>query len=53
MTHPDQATEAVPAPPPHWEADVLLSDGRTAHIRPIRPGDAELLVEFYSRVSDE
>ena len=32
---------------------MLLSDGRTAHIRPIRPGDAELLVEFYSRVSDE
>ena len=53
MTEPDQATEAVPAPPRHWEADVLLRDGRTAHIRPIRPEDAELLVEFYARVSDE
>jgi acyl-CoA synthetase (NDP forming)/RimJ/RimL family protein N-acetyltransferase len=46
-----------PAPvhpaPRHWEADVLLRDGRTAHIRPIRPEDAELLVEFYARVSDE
>ncbi len=31
----------------------LLRDGRTAHIRPIRPDDAQLLVEFYSRVSDE
>ena len=24
--------------PEHWEADVLLRDGRTAHLRPIRPG---------------
>ena len=40
------------APPRHWEADVLLRDGRTAHIRPIRPDDADLLVEFYARVSD-
>ena len=32
---------------------MLLRDGRTAHIRPIRPGDAELLVAFYSRVSDQ
>ena len=31
---------------------MLLRDGRTAHIRPITPDDAELLVEFYSRVSD-
>ncbi len=27
-------------PPRHWEADVLLRDGRTAHIRPIRAEDA-------------
>lgn len=39
--------------PRHWEADVLLRDGSTAHIRPIRPEDAELLVEFYARVSDQ
>ncbi len=36
-----------------WEADVLLRDGRTAHLRPISPADAELLVEFYSQVSDQ
>ncbi|WP_244242277.1 bifunctional GNAT family N-acetyltransferase/acetate--CoA ligase family protein [Nocardioides seonyuensis] len=42
-----------PPPPRHWEADVLLRDGRTAHIRPIRPEDRQLLVDFYSRVSDE
>jgi RimJ/RimL family protein N-acetyltransferase len=39
--------------PEHWEADVLLRDGRTAHLRPILPEDAEGLVEFYSHVSKE
>jgi len=43
----------VPAAPAHWEADVLLRDGRTAHIRPVRPEDRELLVDFYARVSDQ
>ncbi|HWJ08768.1 MAG TPA: GNAT family N-acetyltransferase [Nocardioides sp.] len=46
-------TEEIVPPPAHWEGDVLLRDGRTAHIRPIRPEDDELLVEFYARVSDE
>lgn len=46
-----EAPDAV-APPRHWEADVLLRDGGTAHIRPITPDDAGLLVEFYARVSD-
>lgn len=39
--------------PPAWEADVLLADGSAAHLRPIRPDDAEKLVEFYARVSPE
>ncbi|HET8602993.1 MAG TPA: GNAT family N-acetyltransferase [Marmoricola sp.] len=39
--------------PAHWEADVLLRDGRTAHLRPITPDDAEGLVEFYDGVSDQ
>jgi acyl-CoA synthetase (NDP forming)/RimJ/RimL family protein N-acetyltransferase len=39
--------------PAHWEADVVLSDGATAHLRPITPEDAERLVTFYTRVSDE
>jgi acyl-CoA synthetase (NDP forming)/RimJ/RimL family protein N-acetyltransferase len=39
--------------PAHWEADVVLSDGATAHLRPIRPDDAQRLVDFYGRVSDE
>ncbi|HZK36331.1 MAG TPA: hypothetical protein VFC57_05185, partial [Aeromicrobium sp.] len=36
-----------------WEADVLLKDGRAAHLRPISPNDAAALVDFYARVSDE
>ena len=41
------------AAPRHWEADVLLRDGRAAHIRPVRPEDEQLMVDFYARVSDE
>jgi acyl-CoA synthetase (NDP forming)/GNAT superfamily N-acetyltransferase len=49
------AVQAVSARayPAHWEADVVLSDGATAHLRPIRPDDADKLVAFYGRVSDE
>jgi acyl-CoA synthetase (NDP forming)/ribosomal protein S18 acetylase RimI-like enzyme len=53
FTNVTSIDEGVPGAPRHWEADVLLRDGRTAHIRPIEPSDAELLVEFYDRVSDE
>lgn len=31
----------------------MLRDGRTAHMRPIVPEDAEALVEFYEQVSDQ
>ncbi|RHW23881.1 GNAT family N-acetyltransferase [Nocardioides immobilis] len=53
MTESGTPTEEIGPPPTHWEADVLLRDGRTAHIRPIQPDDEQLMVEFYSRVSDE
>ena len=49
----DVPGSAPPDYPEHWEADVLLRDGRTAHLRPILPEDAEGLVEFYSHVSQE
>jgi acyl-CoA synthetase (NDP forming)/RimJ/RimL family protein N-acetyltransferase len=39
--------------PAHWEADVVLRDGRTAHMRPITPEDADALVAFYAEVSDQ
>jgi acyl-CoA synthetase (NDP forming)/GNAT superfamily N-acetyltransferase len=45
--------DEAPAYPAHWEADVVLRDGGTAHLRPIGPEDAELLVEFYADVSPQ
>ncbi|MER7281425.1 GNAT family N-acetyltransferase [Dactylosporangium sp. NPDC000244] len=33
-------------------ADVLLSDGTTVHLRPIRPDDAERIVALHSRFSE-
>ncbi|MFP5282659.1 MAG: GNAT family N-acetyltransferase, partial [Actinomycetes bacterium] len=42
-----------PGYPREWEADVLLSDGSMARLRPIRPDDAQRLVDFYDRVSPE
>ncbi|MCW2735778.1 bifunctional GNAT family N-acetyltransferase/acetate--CoA ligase family protein [Nocardioides sp.] len=56
MSHADAEADELgtTAPPPrHWEADVLLRDGRTAHIRPMQPSDRDLLVDFYARVSDQ
>lgn len=50
MSSAEQATEVEA--PRHWTADVVLRDGKTAHLRPIGPDDAGLLVEFYGRVSD-
>ncbi|KHL12858.1 acyl-CoA synthetase (NDP forming) [Mumia flava] len=39
--------------PEHWEADVVLRDGGAAHLRPITPDDADELVRFYARVSEQ
>ncbi len=39
--------------PAVWESDVVLGDGRTAHVRPIRPDDAERLLAFHARLSPE
>ncbi|MCA4132724.1 GNAT family N-acetyltransferase [Arthrobacter sp. M4] len=34
--------------PEHWEADVVLRDGGTAHLRPISPDDAGAVQEFHT-----
>jgi acyl-CoA synthetase (NDP forming)/RimJ/RimL family protein N-acetyltransferase len=34
--------------PEHWEADVVLRDGGTAHLRPILPSDADAVQAFHS-----
>jgi len=42
---------AVAGYPAEWEADVVLADGGTVHIRPIRPDDGPALVAFHERLS--
>lgn len=39
--------------PIHWEADVVLRDGGTAHVRPIRPSDADALQAFHMGQSQQ
>ena len=39
--------------PSQWEADVVLRDGGTAHLRPIRADDAENLQRFHLAQSPE
>jgi acyl-CoA synthetase (NDP forming)/RimJ/RimL family protein N-acetyltransferase len=50
---PGNIDKDPPGYPREWEADVLLADGGVAHLRPIRPSDAERLVAFYDRVSPQ
>src|SRR5690349_3442323 len=38
--------------PRHWEADVVLSDGGTVHLRPITPDDGDKLREFHGRLAE-
>ncbi|MDQ1293085.1 MAG: hypothetical protein QG608_966 [Actinomycetota bacterium] len=54
-TDPQESDGADPgAPyPAHWEADVVLRDGSTAHLRPIRPEDADRIVRFHAGQSPE
>src|SRR6476619_1893902 len=36
-----------------WEADVVLRDGSVAHVRPIRPDDADGIRRFHAKQSPE
>lgn len=38
--------------PVEWEADVVLRDGTTTHVRPIRPDDADALQRFHVAQSE-
>ena len=51
---PTTEVRALPdAPyPASWEADVVASDGATAHLRPISAEDADDVVAFHARLSD-
>ncbi|MHB8189895.1 MAG: bifunctional acetate--CoA ligase family protein/GNAT family N-acetyltransferase [Ferrimicrobium sp.] len=39
--------------PKMWESDTILSDGRTVHLRPIRPDDADGITRLHARLSPE
>lgn len=47
------AVNPSPTYPAHWEADVVLTDGGTVHLRPITPADAERLRAMHSRLSTD
>ena len=45
---------ALPASyPTGFDTDVVLADGATAHVRPIRPDDAPRIVDFHGRQSPQ
>ncbi|MEX2255648.1 MAG: GNAT family N-acetyltransferase [Acidimicrobiia bacterium] len=45
--------DGAPVYPSQWESDVVLRDGGTVHLRPMRRDDSEQLLGLYSRLSDE
>ena len=48
----DDVTGA-PWTPDGWSADVVLADGGTVHLRPMRPDDGERLLAFHAALSAE
>ncbi|WP_458788556.1 bifunctional acetate--CoA ligase family protein/GNAT family N-acetyltransferase [Pseudonocardia phyllosphaerae] len=51
----DGAGERAPADhayPRSWEADVVASDGRIVHLRPMLPSDADDVLAFHGKLSD-
>lgn len=41
-----------PAIPAYWEADVVLADGGTVHLRPRRDDDHRAIIDLYAHMSD-
>ncbi len=50
---PGATGSGSPGYPAHWEADVVLRDGGLAHLRPIRPRDADGVRRFHAGQSEE
>ena len=42
-----------PSEPSPWDADVVLADGGTVHVRPIRPDDADAFRAFHGTLSPQ
>lgn len=51
MTDPQAGVTDWADYPPSWEADVVVADGGTLHLRPLTPGDAEALVALHAGLS--
>jgi acyl-CoA synthetase (NDP forming)/RimJ/RimL family protein N-acetyltransferase len=49
----EEQAPLAPGYPVEWEADVVLRDGTVAHVRPIRPEDADGLRRFHAGQSEE
>ena len=47
------AVSDAPPYPPHWDLDVVLSDGGTVHVRPLLPTDREAYLRFFHGLSAE
>jgi acetyl coenzyme A synthetase (ADP forming)-like protein len=44
---------STPAYPSQYEADVVLRDGRTLRLRPVRPDDDRRLLDLFERMSEQ
>ncbi len=53
MTNTHDTRKLPPGYPADWETDILLKNGSTAHLRPIRPTDGPGLNDLLSRMSRE
>lgn len=53
MSSTSPSPEAGTPYPAQWEADVLLRDGRAAHLRPITPQDADRIQDFHRSLSQQ
>jgi acyl-CoA synthetase (NDP forming)/RimJ/RimL family protein N-acetyltransferase len=51
VTTPEPDASASYHYPPQWEADVVVADGGTVHLRPITPDNADALVAFHGSLS--
>ena len=49
----DSGGSVRPAYPAHREADIVLRDGSTIHVRPIRPEDRDAILRFFQGLTDE
>jgi acyl-CoA synthetase (NDP forming)/RimJ/RimL family protein N-acetyltransferase len=49
----DAPVATPPGYPAGFETDVVLADGATAHVRPIRPDDGPRIVDFHGRQSPQ